>query len=67
VISPAFQRAERTRSRRKPATAPQRRRIAELARKAGVEPPRVYWSTDASKVIDVLGKMVRQPTLGRMG
>jgi hypothetical protein len=34
---------------------------------AGVETPGVFWSHDASKVIDRLESYVRQPTLGLMG
>ena len=63
----AFIKAERTRRQRRPASARQRHRIVALATELGMETPQVFWSTDASKVIDRLELMRRQPTLGPMG
>lgn len=63
----AFIKAERARRTRLPATARQRHRIAALAAAIGMELPQVYWRSDASKVIERMESMLRQPTLGPMG
>jgi hypothetical protein len=66
VTRAAFNRAWEERPRRLPASRAQRLRIAELARLAEMETPRVFWSSDAEKVIKRLESTVREPTLGAM-
>jgi hypothetical protein len=62
-----FNRAWEERPRRWPASRAQRGRIAVLAAEAGIEPPLgVFWSHDASKVINRLEAYIREPTLGPM-
>jgi len=41
----------------------QRHRLVELSSQVGIEPPRVYWSTDASDAITRLEGMLKQPML----
>jgi hypothetical protein len=67
VISEAFRQAERTRQLRTKATAPQRHRLAELAKQVGMETPRVFWSCDASDAIERLESILRQPVLEGFG
>ena len=67
MISPAFRKAELARRTRRPASRAQRHRIAALAAELEMETPQVFWSSDASKVIERLELMRRQPTLGPMG
>ena len=62
--SAAFTRAERTRRRSRPVSAPQRRTLARLARLADMEEPIVRWSHEASDAIARLLKHLREPTLG---
>lgn len=62
-MSEAFRQAERARRYRKGATAAQRRHLKRLARRAGVELPRVSWADDASRAIDRLEHHIRQPAL----
>jgi hypothetical protein len=59
----AFIKAERTRRQRRPASARQRRKLHALARQAGVEMPRVFWSCDASDAITRLEQYLAQPML----
>jgi hypothetical protein len=61
--SAAFTRAERTRRRSQPVSAPQRRKLAYLARIAEIEMPVVHWAHQASDAIERLEGIVRQPTL----
>ena len=61
--SPAFIAAERAGRTRRPASAAQRHKLVGLAKRAGVEVPRVYWSCDASDAIERLEKRMRQPML----
>jgi len=49
------------------ATSKQREEIVRLADLAGIETPRVFWSRDAEKVIKLLDRMVREPTLELRG
>jgi hypothetical protein len=52
-----------TRPVRRPASKRQRYRIAELAKEVGIEVPvGVFWAHDASKLIDRLELLVRQPS-----
>lgn len=67
AVSTRSPRIPSPRFERRPASRAQRYRIAELARLAEMETPRVFWSHDASKVIERLERMVREPTLGPMG
>jgi hypothetical protein len=65
--SAAFNTAERARRRFVPAAAPQRSKIAYLSRTGGIEEPiGVRTSSQASKVLNRLEAIVRQPTLGPM-
>lgn len=62
----AFNRAWEERPRRFAASRAQHREVAELAGKAGIEKPRVFWSHDAVKAIERLERIVREPSLGPM-
>ena len=61
--SAAFNRAERTRRRSRPATARQTRTLAGLCKTAGIEMPVCRWSHQASDAIDRVLKAIREPTL----
>jgi len=67
VSRTAFQKAERNRRRYKPVNTGQTRKLARLARIAGVEMPVCRYSHEASDAIDRMATVARQPTLGRMG
>jgi hypothetical protein len=62
-VSAAFVKANRARRYRRGATADQRRHIERLANRAGIEPPRVAWSDQATDVINRLEHHLRQPAL----
>ena len=59
---PAMERARRG-TNPKPATPKQLRYLRVLARKAGVEMPRVAWAREADEAIKQLEKYLRQPQL----
>lgn len=59
----AFRKAELTRRSRRPASAKQRHRLNALSKQAGLEPPRIYWSCDATDVIKRLESYLAQPML----
>lgn len=65
--SAAFIRAERKRRHFKAVGAGQTRKLARLARIAGVEMPVCYSWNEASDAIDRMATVARQPTLGPMG
>ena len=70
MISPAFRKAERYRQTTTLATSKQRGRLAVLARRSGVEMPRVRSAKEASDAIKRLeahGRLERQPMLEGFG
>lgn len=67
MSSAAFQRAERKRRNSSTPSEGQTRKLARLARIAGVEMPECTWSHEASDAIDRMHAIATQPTLGRMG
>jgi hypothetical protein len=62
-VSPAFLAAERSRKSFRPASPAQRKHLKRLARRAGVELPRVRRSDEATDAITRLEDRIRQPML----
>ena len=64
MISPAFEAAERARKKHRPVSDPQRKTLASLSRKAGIELPRVRNKAEASKALTGLeGFLTCRPQL----
>jgi hypothetical protein len=63
VISPAFKAAERARKNFRPVSAPQRKTLASLSRRAGVELPQVRTKAQAGDALDRLKLFLTQPQL----
>jgi hypothetical protein len=67
VISPAFRAAERARKNFRPVSVPQRKELARLARKGGVELPQVRTKKQASDALTRLELFLTQPALEGFG
>lgn len=58
----AIVQAERVRRRNLPVSPAQRRYLDWLAEQAGIEPPEVRWSSEASKAITALKRYIHVPS-----
>lgn len=63
MISAAFKEAERARKRFRPVSEPQRRALASLSRKAGIELPQVRNKAQASDALTRLEDLLARPQL----
>jgi hypothetical protein len=63
VISPAMRKAERARKRFRPVSAPQRKTLARLSKRAGIELPEVRTKAQAGDALDRLKSFLTQPQL----